>query len=157
MAMTSRKPPGNDGEKRTILLIDDDPSMREALLFALRRTYRVVVAQNAVAGLKAMNADVSAVILDIKMEGPDGFWACEQIQKAHPHTPIIFHSAYQDLKDPFEVINQHRPFAYIVKGHPGQLFDAIARAIALHDRLLEYRDVLDRLDRVQERMKLFRK
>ena len=155
--MTSSRPLGSDGEKRTILLIDDDPSIREALVFALRRTYRVIVAPDAMAGVRAMSVDVSAVILDIKMEGPDGFWACEQIQKFHPHTPVIFHSAFQDLKDPYEVINQHRPFAYIVKGHPEQLFDAIARAITLHDRLLEYQDVLACLDRVQERMKLFRK
>jgi len=155
--MTSSRPPGNDGEKRTILIIDDDASIREALVFALRRTYKVILAQNAIAGVRAMSAEVSAVVLDIKMEGPDGFWACDQIQKSFPHTPIIFHSAYQDLKDPYEVINQHRPFAYIIKGHPEQLFEAIGRAITLHDRLQDYRDVLDCLDKVQERMKAFRK
>ena len=44
--------------------------------------------------------------------------------------PIIFHSAYQDIKDVYEILNDFRPFAYLKKeGQFGELRDTINSAV----------------------------
>jgi DNA-binding NarL/FixJ family response regulator len=92
-----------------------------------------------------MNENVCVAILDIKMGKHDGFWACNQIRKEFPDLPVIFYSAYQDAKDPFDIINQHRPFGYITKsGDTRPLIDAVDLAVSYYSRFLEGKMLLDR-------------
>ena len=73
----------------------------------------------------------AVVVLDVKMRGHDGFWACDEIRKKNPLIPIIFFSAFQDAKNPYDIINDHRPFAYIMKdGEPSRLLSAIGNAVS---------------------------
>jgi len=51
------------------------------------------------------------VILDVKMPTHDGFWVAKRLRGGQKDVAIILHSAYQDLKDPYEVINEFRPSA----------------------------------------------
>jgi DNA-binding NtrC family response regulator len=123
-------------EKPRIVIIDDDPSVVATLEMALGEDYDVVAAGDAATGVSLVDDGIAAVVLDVKMEGHDGFWACEQIQSRCPFVPVIFHSAYQDAKNPFEIINAHRPFAYIAKGDSFEkLQQALARAVDFSDRL----------------------
>jgi DNA-binding NtrC family response regulator len=132
--------------KRKVLVVDDDPGVRASLQFLLQDLYDVVVASDAATGVEAMSDDIVTVVLDIKMQGKDGFWVCEQIQRSHPQVPVIFHSAYQDVKDPYEIINAHRPFAYVTKGEsPTKLLNAVERATKLYTQIAESRSLVQRL------------
>ncbi|MBK6606535.1 MAG: response regulator, partial [Leptospiraceae bacterium] len=73
-----------------------------------------------------------AAILDIKMEGKNGFETFNEIKKKKFYIPIIFYSAYQDFKDPYEIINDYRPFGYVVKeGESKKLLDTLERLCRL--------------------------
>jgi DNA-binding NtrC family response regulator len=123
-----------DAETRWIIVaIDDEPAVRETLSALFRDRYEVRVAGSAQEGIALVDEETCAVILDVKMAGYDGFWACGQIRAKYPDIPVIFYSAYQDSKDPYRIINEYRPFAFIVKdGNPTKLLDTVAMAVRLH-------------------------
>ena len=131
-----------------VLVIDDDVSIRQALELVLDSQYQVTLCSSAAEGISAFNEETCAVILDVKMQGRDGFWACDQIRRIAPDVPIIFYSAYQNAKDPFEIINQHRPFAYIAKdGSVQRLLDSLETATRLYQSTLTTRRILEKLKR----------
>lgn len=115
-----------------VVVIDDDPAVRRALQVLLTPKYRVRLYGTAVDGVNAVTeGEVAAVVLDVKMRGHDGFWACDEIRKKDPLIPIIFFSAFQDAKNPYDIINDHRPFAYIMKdGEPSRLLSAVGNAVS---------------------------
>lgn len=141
-------------EKRwPILVIDDDPDIRETLGVLLDSRYQVTLAASAEEGVAAMREDTCAVVLDIKMGGKDGFWACDEIRKKVPDVPVIFFSAYQDAKDPYRIINEHRPFAYISKdGSSKKLLDTIDMAVKLQSMIISNRQFLRSLTKGRSRI-----
>jgi CheY-like chemotaxis protein len=136
--------PGNT-ERPLVLVVDDDSHVADGLELLLSQDYRVVVCSSAAKAIESLTDEVSAVILDIKMKGHDGFWACDQIRKRNAFLPVIFHSAYQDTKDPLEIINQHQPFGYIIKGATNELLKTMARAIGYYQIMLDNQKNLDEL------------
>ena len=120
-----------------ILIVDDDAGIRKSLATLFKDRYKVLLCVSAKEGVDAVHEDICVVILDVRMKGHDGFWACEKIRQKHPDMPVIFYSAYQDLKDPYRVINEHRPFGYITKhGDAGELIEAVDMAVRLRKMVL---------------------
>ncbi|HRI69024.1 MAG TPA: response regulator [Polyangium sp.] len=130
----------NGPEKSVILVVDDDPAIRTSLSVMLAGRYDILLASSAADGLRTLRDEVCAVILDIKMKGENGFWACDRMRERSPLLPIIFYSAFQDVKDPYRIINEHRPFAYLTKGgDPKDLLDALELAVRLYSLVLQSR------------------
>lgn len=141
-----------------VLIIDDDEDLGAALRLTLGRLYRVVLCNNAVAGIEAVGEDTSAVILDIKMSGMDGFACYSKIREKDPDVPIIFHSAYQDLRDPYRIINEYRPFGYLTKGTElSVLLKTVAEAVAQRERSSRHRTLQRELASVKAKMEALRK
>ncbi|HAB35821.1 MAG TPA: DNA-binding response regulator [Cryomorphaceae bacterium] len=83
--------------KRTILLVDDDPDIREFISFNLdKEGFKVETAKNGLEGVELCKKHKpDLVLLDVMMPGMDGIEACELI-RATPeisHTLIAFLSA----------------------------------------------------------------
>ncbi|HTN88490.1 MAG TPA: response regulator [Sorangium sp.] len=131
-----------------VLVVDEDRSSWQALGVLLSERYRLVVCASALDAVAAFTEDTCAVIIDVRMSGQDGFWVCDQIRKVQPEVPVIFYSAYQDEKDSFEVINAHRPFAYVDKhGAAQKLLDALEKATRIFQSTLRSRRIIERLQR----------
>lgn len=141
-----RKAPQSEAPRPVVLVIDDDASARESLQFVMKDKYDVVLCGSAKEGLDAFHAGVRTVILDVKMEGHDGFWACDELHKKQPEIPVIFYSAYQSIKDPSRVISEHRPFDYIVKdGDINRLLTAVDTAVRVYTMMVENNKLIERL------------
>lgn len=141
-----------------VLVIDDDEDLGAALRLTLGRLYRVTLFDNALAGIEAVSEDTSAVILDIKMAGMDGFTCYSKIREKDPDVPIIFHSAYQDLRDPYRIINEYRPFGYLTKGTElSVLLKTVAEAVAQRERSSRHRTLQRELASVKAKMEALRK
>jgi DNA-binding NtrC family response regulator len=140
-------PPEKDEAPRPlVLVIDDDVATRESLEYVLKGRYELLLCASAKEGLAAFRDDVCVVILDVKMKTHDGFWACDELRKQQADIPIIFYSAYQSLKDPYRIINEHRPFGYIVKdGNINKLLDALDTAVRVYKIVLENKRLIERL------------
>lgn len=131
-------------ERAPVLIIDDDAGIRMALTALLSDHYDVIACASAQEGVAAMHGDVCAVILDVKMQVHDGFWACDRIRERWPEIPVIFYSAFQDAKDPYRIINEHRPFAYLPKGSDEtRLLKTLEHAVRLYSIALKSRKMMD--------------
>ncbi|MGK4000759.1 response regulator [Sorangium sp. So ce1024] len=131
-----------------VLVVDEDSGLWQPLGALLSERYRVVVCASALDAVAAFTEDTCAVIIDVRMSGQDGFWVCDQIRKVQPEVPVIFYSAARDEKDSFEVINAHRPFAYVDKQGPSQkLLDALEKATRIFQSTLRSRRIIERLQR----------
>jgi DNA-binding response OmpR family regulator len=66
---------------RTLLVIDDNASVRQSLRFLLlRRGYRVLVAEDGPAGVAAAGEnEVDGVLLDVNMPGMNGIAVCREL------------------------------------------------------------------------------
>ncbi len=89
-----------DRMARTILVVDDDPHIREVISFALENAGMTPV--EAVNGQKALDIvhqeNPALIILDINMPEVDGFQFCKELRKTS-EVPILFLSSRDEEID----------------------------------------------------------
>ena len=75
----------------TILVIDDEPGIRDLLDTLLtRKGFGVVLADSGQKGLEVFRrARPDAVVLDLKMPGMDGLTVLQEIRRLNPTQPVI--------------------------------------------------------------------
>ena len=87
-------------EKRKILIVDDDPDIRNVLNLLLREEYETAETSNgpdAIAYMKE-NPETDLIILDVMMPEMDGIETCEII-RGFSNAPILFLTAKSAEKD----------------------------------------------------------
>ncbi|MDP2305460.1 MAG: response regulator transcription factor [Pseudomonadota bacterium] len=74
-----------------VLLIDDDPSLREVLSLALGDAgYEVILAEDGSAGLASARADRPAIVVsDVNLPRMDGFTLCRRLREAGDRVPVV--------------------------------------------------------------------
>ncbi len=80
----------------TILIVDDDPDIREVLSFFLKRVchYETIEAEDGSVALNKLgHHKIDLVLLDVGMPGDDGFEVYKKIQNLTP-VPTIFLTAH---------------------------------------------------------------
>jgi len=84
----------------TILIVDDDPQIREVLNLALEGNgFRTVTASNGEEALRALHQrPADLIILDISMPHMDGFTAIKSLRETS-NVPVLFLSARDDEID----------------------------------------------------------
>jgi putative two-component system response regulator len=91
-------------KRKCVLVVDDTPSYLMLLNMILQKFYAVKAAPKGETALKILRQDPSAVdliLLDIMMDGMDGFAVCREL-KADPstaHIPVIFISGKEEKAD----------------------------------------------------------
>ena len=97
-AQPSQGRAGADGRRRSILVIDDDDSVRAVLVEALDAAgYEVVEARDGPSGLEALQRlHPSAAIIDFIMPGMHGAEVARRARLLLPDLPVIFVSGYFD-------------------------------------------------------------
>lgn len=95
MPAPAAKPTPMKPAKRKILLVDDDPGIRQILLRLLaEEDYLVQTAANGVAALELVNATkFDLVLLDLNMPVKNGWETFEQLSTKYPLLPIILITA----------------------------------------------------------------
>jgi len=117
--------------KHTILVVDDDPHMRESVSLLLNASgHDVVTAENAGQALeKLKQASVDVVLTDIRMPGISGVELTERIHKLNPEVPVILMTAYAEMDVSVDAIHKGA-FDFIIKPYkPDYLIHSIGKAI----------------------------
>ena len=73
---------------RKIFIVDDDPIMAECLKNAARQLADVApqIFSDAVSAVQALDSDVpEAILLDILLDGPDGFTLLNELEIGRAH------------------------------------------------------------------------
>jgi DNA-binding response OmpR family regulator len=85
----------------TVLVIDDDPTMRDLLnVVANQHGFSVQYAMDGADGLRiAEQSDVDLILLDLTLPGLPGFDVCRRLRAAGVEVPIIMVSASNDTVD----------------------------------------------------------
>ena len=86
--------------KSKILIVDEDPDIRNVLKLLLRTDYETAEAENGEAAVEYMraNPDTDLIILDVMMPGMDGIETCEVI-RGFSNVPILFLTAKSQERD----------------------------------------------------------
>ena len=86
--------------KQTILIVDDDPHIREVVSYAANKAgYLVKQATDGVAAIAAFEvSEPDIIVLDVGMPDLDGLEVCRQIRKTS-EVPILFLSARDEEVD----------------------------------------------------------
>lgn len=84
----------------TILIVDDDPHIRELLRFYLQKEgYKVVEADDGEEALKLLEAErIQLAIVDIMMPNIDGYQLCAEIRN-HYDIPVMMVTAKGEITD----------------------------------------------------------
>ena len=90
-------PPQNGGPA-TILVVDDDPDVRDIAVNGLRDFgYRVVEAQDGYTALEQLaQGRIDLVLVDVAMPGMNGIETIRRARELHPRLRAIFMSGYAD-------------------------------------------------------------
>lgn len=88
--------------KKTLLLVDDEPTNLQVLRHTLQEDYRLVFAKDGATALQLTEKEQpDLILLDIMMPEMSGYEVCQQLkaQEATKYTPIIFITALAESSD----------------------------------------------------------
>ena len=132
-----------DGER--LLVVDDDPDVRDSLGRALRCAgYQVTTAVHGADALDVLRRrPADLIVLDVLMPLVDGFDACRQLRMRGDDTPVLVLTARDAIDDRVTGLAAGAD-DYLVK--PFALRELLARVSALLRRSQSRRDVLGYAD-----------
>jgi YesN/AraC family two-component response regulator len=118
-----------------VLVVDDDPSLRETLRdWLLMEGYAVQVAVDGLEAAELVRWEAfDVVVTDLKMPNLDGLGLLSRLEALTPDVRVIFLSGEATMADAIEALHEGRSFDFLEKPLPNldRLSRAIARAIAL--------------------------
>lgn len=89
----------SDGRQHTVLLVDDDASVREVTALMLDTFgYQVIEADSASAALKLLDETVDLLLADFAMPGMNGGELAELVRQSYPALPIVFVTGYAEIE-----------------------------------------------------------
>jgi DNA-binding response OmpR family regulator len=132
-----------------ILIVDDEPAMRESLREILElEGFQVSQAESGELALEILEQNtVDLMLLDLKMKGMDGLETTEAAKQLSPDTVIIMLTAHGTLESAIGAM-RHGAFDYLLK--PAAVPDILAsvqRGLNHHTQMLRQRDLVGLMQR----------
>ena len=88
----------NLASKSRILVVDDDPAMRDMVATHLtRQGYPVATCASAAEALAVPNESIDVVVTDMRMPDQDGLVLCRALQARMPAVPVILTTAFGSM------------------------------------------------------------
>ena len=99
--MTPPQPPVPPADAATILIVEDDRSLREGLAVNFQlRGYRVLTAADGETGARlALDERPDLIVLDLMLPGLDGFEVLGRLREREIDTPVLILSARGQVTD----------------------------------------------------------
>lgn len=132
---------------KNVLVVDDEPLMRDTLELGLRSEFRVVKARSGMEALEFVDKETfPVVVLDLRMEGLDGIATLKHLRHRDACQKIVILTAHQSMDTAIEAVNlgAHGYFTKPcdLKKLKGVLSEAHDRYYAEQQRLDEFRQRL---------------
>ena len=123
--------------KTKVLVIDDEPDIRELLLLTLTRMGLLCdVATNVQEGITCIDTnDYFLVLTDMRLPDGDGYAVVQHIQKHKPELPVAVITAYGNVESAVNTLKAGA-FDYVTKPvNLGMLKTLVTTALCLHQNL----------------------
>lgn len=92
-------------KKQSILIVDDELSVRESLRMILKPTYDIYMAADGRKALEYIkNVEIDLVTLDLRMPGLSGIETLSEIKKLNQNIPVVVITGYGTLQNAQEAI-----------------------------------------------------
>lgn len=115
-----------------VLIVEDDPSLREALKDTLDlANYHTLTAPDVETALVllAKNNDIAMIVSDVNMGALSGHDLLHRVQLDYAHIPVLLITAYASIQDSVDAI-RHGAIDYLVKPfEPKALVDIVAKQL----------------------------
>jgi nitrogen regulation protein NR(I) len=123
---------------QTILIVDDDKSIRYSLKRMMEGKYSILTAQNGEETLdRVKQSSPDLIIMDIKMPGRNGIDVLKEIRSIDPKALVIIMTAYGTTETAIEAM-KYGAFDYILKPFPiPQMKGLVEKALALRKVMKE--------------------
>ncbi|MBQ5977942.1 MAG: response regulator transcription factor [Oscillospiraceae bacterium] len=120
-----------------ILIVDDDPDIRQVLRLLLQGLYNVSEAADGAEAVRLIQEqkDTDLIILDVMMPGMDGYAACDAL-RAYTNAPVLFLTAKSAEADR---ISAYRSGGDDFLSKPFSQDELLAKVTSLLRRYKEYR------------------
>ena len=114
--------------KESVLIVEDDADLREALMDTLRAAgLAAIAAGDADQALRVLESEeVALVISDVQMPGPSGYELLSSIKKLRPDLPVVLMTAYGTIAQAVSAMREGAT-DYIVKPFEAQALIDLAR------------------------------
>ncbi len=132
-------------QAHSVLVVDDEPAVRNALKSVLEHDYRIVLAHDGASAIDALrdDAQIDVMLLDMVMPGMHGLEVLRRVRSEFTSVEVIVLSALQSIETIIEAINLGA-FDYVSKPFA-------ARELALIvDRAIELRTLKREISRLRE-------
>jgi DNA-binding NtrC family response regulator len=97
----------NDNRPK-VLLVDDDPALRESLQLVLKNDFDISVMSSGTEALEKIcgsnKTDLDLILLDVMMPGIDGLELLKQLKSVHHKLPVIMVSASNTVRTAVEAM-----------------------------------------------------
>jgi nitrogen regulation protein NR(I) len=123
---------------QTILIVDDDKSIRYSLKRMMEEKYSVLTAPNGEEALdRVKESSPDLIIMDIRMPGRNGIDVLKEIKSLDPKSLVIIMTAYGTTETAIEAM-KYGAFDYILKPFPiPQMKGLVEKALALRKLMKE--------------------
>ncbi len=130
----------------SVLFVDDEPGVLDAIRRRLRRGFSVQTALGADAGLAAIGgaANFAVVVSDVRMPGMDGIAFLREVRRRAPDSTRMLLTGQADLDAAVGAVNEGAVFRFLWKPCPAQVLEA-----ALHDGIGQHRLVIAQRELLQ--------
>ncbi len=114
--------------KESVLVVEDDAELREALVDTLRAAdLSVLSAPDALAALQVLQSEeIALVISDVQMPGPNGYQLLASIKRLRPDLPVVLMTAFGTVAQAVAAMREGAT-DYIVKPFDAQALIEMAR------------------------------
>lgn len=132
--------------KHTVLFVDDEPNVTDALKRALRREpYRILSARSAEEALAVLERErVDVIVSDEKMEGMSGSELLAMVRKRRPNTIRMILTGHASLDAAVRAINEGEIYRFFTKPcNETDLAVTIRQALRQNELMTEARRLLD--------------
>src|ERR1019366_2548325 len=116
----------------SVLMVEDDAALREALLDTLRSAgITAVGASDAATALQTLETEeIALIISDVQMPGPNGYELLSSIKRLRPDLPVVLMTAYGTVAQAVAAMREGAT-DYIVKPFDAKaLIDMARRQLA---------------------------
>ncbi len=122
----------------TILVVDDDKSIRYSLKRMMDEKYSILTAQNGKEALDRVKGNSpDLIIMDIKMPGQNGIEVLKEIKLIDPKSLVIIMTAYGTTETAIEAM-KYGAYDYILKPFPIlRMKELVEKALALRKLMKE--------------------
>jgi response regulator RpfG family c-di-GMP phosphodiesterase len=143
-----------EDRKHTLLIVDDEPGLLQALRHQFCRDFRVLTAESGHAALELLGMeDVHVILSDQRMPGMTGDVFLAQARALRPDAVRLLFTGYADIQSVINAVKEGRIFRYILKPwDPAELDGVVSQAVEHHDLTVDRRRLIAELREANERL-----